>query len=176
MLHLPRKQQDESRSLLWRLAGAVLIWLHWPSAEAAPDAGGAPARLRADDSSAAQARAFWAFQPIRTPPVPAARSAGFKIQNPVDAFVLARLREKDLRPSSPATRTELIRRLCFDLTGLPPTPEEIRAILVDTAKHLGPKGMNPQFGAGLVDPLKALRFTPPAIGRSSTPTGSLRLH
>ena len=48
------------------------------------------------------------------------------------------------------------------------TPEEIRAILASTAKHLGAKGMNPQFGAGLVDPLKALRFVPTALGRKPT--------
>jgi subtilisin family serine protease len=48
------------------------------------------------------------------------------------------------------------------------TPEEIRGILASTAKHLGAKGMNPQFGAGLVDPLKALRFVPTAPGRKPT--------
>ena len=56
-------------------------------------------------------------------------------------------------------------------------PEEIRAILVSTARHLGPKGVNTQFGAGLVDPLKALRFVPTAIGRRSVATTSpLQLH
>jgi hypothetical protein len=48
------------------------------------------------------------------------------------------------------------------------TPEEIRAILASTAKHLGAEGVNPQFGAGLVDPLKALRFVPTAPGRKPT--------
>jgi len=48
------------------------------------------------------------------------------------------------------------------------TPEEIRAILASTAKHLGAQGVNPQFGAGLVDPLKALRFVPTAMGRKPT--------
>ena len=48
------------------------------------------------------------------------------------------------------------------------TPEEIRTILVETAKHLGPKGINPQFGAGLVDPLKALHFVPAPAGRNPT--------
>jgi subtilisin family serine protease len=43
------------------------------------------------------------------------------------------------------------------------TPEEIRTILMSTAKDLGPKGIDPQFGAGLVDPLKALRLLPPAV-------------
>jgi len=56
------------------------------------------------------------------------------------------------------------------------TPEEIRAILVSTAKHLGAKGVNPQFGAGLVDPLKALRFIPAALGRNPTAASRLQLH
>ena len=58
------------------------------------------------------------------------------------------------------------------------TPEEIRAILASTAKHLGAKGMNPQFGAGLVDPLKALRFVPTALGRKPTAEAAtpLQLH
>ena len=56
------------------------------------------------------------------------------------------------------------------------TPEEIRSILVSTAKHLGAKGVNPQFGAGLVDPLKALRFVPAAIGRSSRAASPIKPH
>jgi filamentous hemagglutinin family protein len=57
------------------------------------------------------------------------------------------------------------------------TPEEIRAILASTAKHLGAKGVNPQFGAGLVDPLKALRFVPTALARKPTAAAApLQLH
>ena len=79
----------------------------------------------------AKARAFWAFQPVKLPPVPKVRGSRFKIQNPVDAFVLARLQEKGLQPAPPASKAELIRRLCFDLTGLPPSPEEIKAFVED---------------------------------------------
>ncbi len=49
------------------------------------------------------------------------------------------------------------------------TPEEIRTILVDTATHLGAQGINPQFGAGLIDPLKALRAAPEIVGAMSAP-------
>ncbi len=49
------------------------------------------------------------------------------------------------------------------------TPEDIRAILVDTAKHLGTEGVNPQFGAGLVNPLKALRSPPEIVSETSAP-------
>jgi subtilisin family serine protease len=51
------------------------------------------------------------------------------------------------------------------------TPEDIRAILVDTAKHLGTEGVNPQFGAGLVNPLKALRAAPEIVSQTSAPSG-----
>src|SRR5436190_1029062 len=81
------------------------------------------------DSS--KAREFWAFQPVRLPPVPKVQSSRFKVQNSVDAFVLARLHEKGLEPAPPASKAELIRRLCFDLTGLPPSPEEVKAFVQD---------------------------------------------
>jgi subtilisin family serine protease len=47
------------------------------------------------------------------------------------------------------------------------TPEDVRRILISTAKHLGSKGVNPQYGAGLVDPLKALHALPVVIGQKS---------
>jgi hypothetical protein len=52
------------------------------------------------------------------------------------------------------------------------TPEDIRSILVDTAKHLGAEGVNPQFGAGLVNPLKALRSAPEIVGQTSGPAAA----
>jgi hypothetical protein len=83
------------------------------------------------ESDLSKARQFWAFQPVRLPPVPNAQSSRFKVQNPVDAFVLARLQEKGLEPAPPASKGELIRRLCFDLTGLPASPEEVKAFMQD---------------------------------------------
>jgi subtilisin family serine protease len=52
------------------------------------------------------------------------------------------------------------------------TPEEIRAILMSTAKDLGPKGVDPQFGAGLVDPLKALRAAPALVSQKQAAAGA----
>src|SRR5258708_4712069 len=71
----------------------------------------------------------WAFQPLRlvTPPED---SSGWAEQ-PIDKFVIARLREKDLHPVELADKRTLIRRASFDLIGLPPTPEEIDAFLAD---------------------------------------------
>ena len=75
-------------------------------------------------------RAFWAFQPVRLPPLPAVRDQAW-VQSPIDRFILAKLEEKGLRPAPPADKRTLIRRATYDLTGLPPTPEEIDDFLRD---------------------------------------------
>jgi mono/diheme cytochrome c family protein len=77
-------------------------------------------------------RRFWAFQPIRRPfvSVNGNQKAG---ANPIDAFLLIRLREKGLTFTSEANRITLIRRVTYDLHGLPPTPEEVDAFVKDAA-------------------------------------------
>ena len=75
-------------------------------------------------------REYWAFQPIRSPPVPVVGHPD-RIRNPVDAYLLAELERQDLRFSSEADRRTLIRRATFDLTGLPPTPKEVEEFLAD---------------------------------------------
>ncbi len=72
----------------------------------------------------------WAFQPIQNPPVPEVKNKRWA-QTPVDAFILARLEQKKIKPSPMADRRTLIRRATFDLTGLPPTPEEVEAFVSD---------------------------------------------
>ena len=67
---------------------------------------------------------WWSFRKLRRPPVPAAETDGW-VRNPIDAFVLARLQEKGLKPAPEADRRTLIRRAYFDLIGLPPTPEQM---------------------------------------------------
>ncbi len=73
---------------------------------------------------------FWSLRPVRKPPLPQVRNRAW-VRNPVDAFVLAKLEASGLAPAPPAGRRELIRRLSFDLTGLPPTPEEVDAFVRD---------------------------------------------
>jgi cytochrome c553 len=77
---------------------------------------------------------FWAFQAVRSPAVPHVNDAAW-VQTPVDAFILAKLEEKGLKPAAPATKTALLRRATFDLTGLPPTELEISNFLVDPSPH-----------------------------------------
>jgi hypothetical protein len=71
-------------------------------------------------------REHWAFQPIRKPAIPAVKDAAWP-RDDVDRFILARLEIKELKPVGDADALTLIRRLTFDLTGLPPTPEECAA-------------------------------------------------
>jgi hypothetical protein len=72
----------------------------------------------------------WAFQPVKKPLVPAVKNSRW-IQTPVDNFVLAELQKHQLKPAPPADRRTLIRRLTYDLIGLPPTCEEVDAYLAD---------------------------------------------
>ena len=68
----------------------------------------------------------WAFMPPAAPAIPGAGT-----DNPIDALVRAKLRDANLEPSAEADRATLIRRITFDLTGLPPTPAEVDAFLAD---------------------------------------------
>jgi hypothetical protein len=81
---------------------------------------------RADDPAK-----HWAFQPVHRAGPPAVRAGGW-VQTPVDAFILAKLKAAGLKPSPPADRRTLLRRVYLDLIGLPPTPEEQQAFLADT--------------------------------------------
>jgi hypothetical protein len=76
---------------------------------------------------------YWAFQRVVRPPVPAIQNAQreWTVRNPIDAFILDGLRAKQLEPSVPLNRTQLIRRVTYDLTGLTPTPEEVDAFVRD---------------------------------------------
>jgi hypothetical protein len=93
----------------------------------APDPRAEPIGLTSDDP-----RQHWAFQPVRKPAPPPVRDAAW-VRNPVDAFVLAKLEERGWSPAPAAPRGDWLRRVTFDLTGLPPSPEEIAAFLADEA-------------------------------------------
>ena len=75
-------------------------------------------------------RSHWAFRPVK-PVVPPRVNDPAWVQSPVDAFILATLEGHGLRPSPRADRRTLIRRVTFDLIGLPPTPEEVAAFVLD---------------------------------------------
>ncbi|MGP0067634.1 MAG: PSD1 and planctomycete cytochrome C domain-containing protein [Isosphaeraceae bacterium] len=98
------------------------------------DGTGKTSTASAPEASPNQGRDWWSLRPIARPKVPPIEPsmAGWA-RTPIDRFILARLAEKGLQPSRPADRRTLIRRLSFDLIGLPPTLAEIAAFLDDQA-------------------------------------------
>lgn len=80
----------------------------------------------------AEAKNFWAYRPVAQPAVPAVTDAAW-VKTPIDAFILAKLKARQLKPNVAADRLALIRRATYDLTGLPPTPDEIDRFVND--KH-----------------------------------------
>lgn len=88
--------------------------------------------VQADGST--DASAHWSFRPLSRPAIPDVRQAEW-VRNPIDRFVLARLERESLRPSPEADRATLIRRLSLDLTGLPPSLDEVRAFANDDSPN-----------------------------------------
>ena len=90
----------------------------------------------------------WAYAPLVQPPVPPPARGDL---NPIDAFIRTRLAEKQIKPSPVADKSRLLRRVTFDLTGLPPTPEEMATFLADSApdayeKHVERLLASPRHG------------------------------
>ncbi len=111
-------------------AASVALWLLAPAlvAETGPT-------LRPRQFTITEAdRAYWAFQPVKAPVVPPLKERGKLVSQPVDAFVSARLRERGLEMSRAATPRELVRRIHFDLTGLPPSPDNVAAFERDPSE------------------------------------------
>ncbi len=99
----------------------------------------------------ADERAYWFYQPLKRLAAPAVANPKYPVSNPIDVFVLAKLREKGLDFNPEADRATLIRRATFDLTGLPPTQKEIDAFQKDEAPDAYEKVLDrllasPQYG------------------------------
>jgi hypothetical protein len=108
-------------------AAALRQWIDdgapWPKGVTV--AGDKPAPADAD---------WWSLRPLTRPAVPAVKDKAWG-RTPIDAFVLAAMEAKGLHPSPAADKTTLLRRVTFDLIGLPPTPEEIDAFLGDNSEN-----------------------------------------
>src|SRR5262245_5970606 len=98
----------------------------------------------------------WAFVSPRRPPLPAVKGADSAWpRNAIDHFVLARLLRERLRPAPQADRATLLRRVTLDLTGIPPTPEEVDAFLADSSPRAYEKAVDrllasPRYGERMV--------------------------
>ena len=75
---------------------------------------------------------YWAYRPLKRPQVPLVNASDW-VSNPIDAFILTKLEAHGLTPAAPASKLTLIRRVYYDLTGLPPSPEAVEAFLNNTA-------------------------------------------
>jgi hypothetical protein len=76
----------------------------------------------------------WAFQKVQRPAVPTVRNTAW-VQTPIDGFVLAKLEARGIKPSAEADRVTLLRRVSFDLIGLPPTLEEVQSFVADKSPN-----------------------------------------
>ncbi len=113
-----------------------------------PDTNPAPQKDGGIDFAAA--REFWSFRPAEEQALPQTKAANWPQQR-LDHFVLAAMEQKGLVPSAEADRATLLRRLSFDLIGLPPTPEEVAAFVNDTSANAYEKQVerllrDPHFG------------------------------
>ena len=98
----------------------------------------------------AEYKPHWAFVPPVRSALPKVKLTGW-VKNEIDAFVLAKLESKNLKPSPEADKRTLLRRLSLDLTGLPPTPAETKAFVADKSPNAYEKAVDkllasPQFG------------------------------
>ena len=115
------KLEPEEIAILtrWIAEGAV-----WPQHDLPEDFGQTP------DHYEYLRESHWAWQPLQNPAVPAVDDAAWP-RDDVDKFILAELEKRRMSPVADAGRVDLLRRVTFDLTGLPPTPGEIEAFLAD---------------------------------------------
>ncbi|OAI57526.1 hypothetical protein AYO47_07985 [Planctomyces sp. SCGC AG-212-M04] len=133
-------------------AGDVAVFEKWV-AMGAPDPrtdSSAGPKTRPLGMSIEEGREFWSMKPVVRPELPAVKNTAW-IRSLIDAFLLQRLEKTDLTPAPPADRRTLIRRATFDLTGLPPTPEDIDAFLADQSPDAFDKVIerllaSPQYG------------------------------
>lgn len=156
--HSPDLSMPPQKQLSGEAIHDLSVWVqsgaYWPDDSDQPPA--TPGRRM---QITARDRAHWAFQPVRRPQIPTAESiakaSGRKpadadrdyaafVRNPIDGFILAKLEARGLSPNPPANPRQLIRRVCYDLTGLPPTPAEVEAFAADPS---------PRAYAALVDRL-----------------------
>ncbi len=105
----------------------IAVLRKWIAEGAFDPRSGGPRRLT---GMSPEARAHWAFQPLRKTAPPAVQDAAWA-KNDIDAFVLARLEKEGMHPNPQAAREVLIRRVTYDLLGLPPTVEEVKAFVGD---------------------------------------------
>ena len=121
--HSDKLQMPPKKKLVDAEIAALAEWIRdgavWPDP--------VPAR-----AFTAEEKAYWAFQPVKTTKLPAVKDEKWA-RTPIDRFILAKLEEANLQPTRETEPRDLLRRVTLDLTGLPPTPEEVDAFLKEYA-------------------------------------------
>ncbi len=143
---MPPEQKGQSQKLPAEEIGLLQRWIasgaKWPKGRKLD---------RFERSTDVRAgRDWWSLQPIVRPPVPTLKN-GPQPDHPIDAFIAARLSDHDLTAAPPANRRTLIRRLYYDLIGLPPTRQQIEAFVADESDQAFEKLIDrllasPQYG------------------------------
>lgn len=143
-LQMPPKRKLKAEQVA-DLKKWVQLGLPWP-VEAAPQKTG---KVEAFDLNKRK-QSHWAWQPLKVVEPPKVKDAAWA-RTPIDRFILAKLEAERLKPAGPAEKRVLVRRLYFDLTGLPPAPEEVEAFVADASPDATQKLVkqllaSPQYG------------------------------
>jgi len=125
-LKMPSKAPKLSDEEISYLAEWVREGAPWPGTDLS--------KLKPRGKITAEDRQWWSFQPLKQPAVPEVKDGGWS-KNAIDKFIFARLEKEGLKPAPEADRANLIRRVTFDLTGLPPTPGEVDNFIHDTSPN-----------------------------------------
>jgi len=121
-----------SAAQLADLGAWVKMGAPWPNAGEASAAATGWSVRKGGRNFSEEEKKFWSFQALKPVTPPAVRDESW-VRTPVDRFILAKLEQQDLKPAAPAAKATLLRRVTFDLTGLPPTEQEIRDFLADSS-------------------------------------------
>ncbi len=129
LLQMPPKDKL-SKSEIANLQLWIKQSAFWPGENAAAIAAKAAANNTQLGEVTEQDRDFWSFKPVVKHEPPAVKNGAW-VQNPIDQFILAKLEEAGIEPAPAASRAVLLRRMSFDLTGLPPSTDELANFLAD---------------------------------------------
>lgn len=121
---MPKREKKLTREQV----ALIKAWIADGAKTARPE----PTEIGKGSGITEEERAFWSFQPVQRPAIPKTKSKD-RVRTPIDAFLASRLAKEKLSFSPDAEKITLLRRASFDLTGLPPTPDEVQAFLADRA-------------------------------------------
>ena len=156
--------------LLTAIACLLILGLGLGAVARPGDDGPAPPESFSKDQAA-----HWAYQPIVRPELPVVKDAAW-VRNPIDRFVRAATEDLGLSHARPADRVALIRRVTYDLTGLPPSPDEVFAFLADPTVDAYERVVDrllksPRYGERWAQHCSTWRITPTPTASSLTPSG-----